>query len=295
MFLTDRIRLSGPESTDPEDFFSSSLGVIFPDDIMNQHGDKDSGVIYTSPRYGELELSLCDPEGDDSRKLFSHFLWNSGVQISVFLEDALDSENGEIEGLGKGVSWAVQGKRVLEVGAGTGLGGIVATLAGADEVVISDYPAPEVLKNIQKNVDKNIPEATRKAGQVCVQGHEWGVFSHERDGGWAEREKCRFDRIIVADCLWMPWQHGNLRKSIAWFLAEGGRAWVVGGFHTGRERMRGFFEAAELSQEGLEVERIWERNAAGTEREWAEDRGNEDITERKRWLVIAIVKRLGDP
>ena len=47
--LTDKIRLSGPETTDPEDYFGQSLGVIFPDDITNLHGDLDHAVIYLSP------------------------------------------------------------------------------------------------------------------------------------------------------------------------------------------------------------------------------------------------------
>ena len=55
--------------------------------------------------------------------------------------------------------------------------------------------------------------------------------------------------------------------------------------------MKGFYAAAALEAADLEIERIWERNADGKEREWAEDRGREDITERKRWLVIGILKR----
>jgi hypothetical protein len=47
--LTDKIRLSGPESNDLEDILSSPLAVIFPDDITNQHGDRDNRVIYLSP------------------------------------------------------------------------------------------------------------------------------------------------------------------------------------------------------------------------------------------------------
>jgi nicotinamide N-methyltransferase len=80
--LTDKIRLSGPESNDPEDILSSSLGVIFPDDITNQHGDRDNSVIYLSPSLGPLTLTLADPQGEDSRKLFSHFLWNAGLQLA---------------------------------------------------------------------------------------------------------------------------------------------------------------------------------------------------------------------
>ena len=119
--LTDKIRLSGPESNDPEDILSSSLGVIFPDDITNQHGDKDNSVIFLSPSFGTLTLTLADPQGEDSRKLFSHFLWNAGLQLAEFIEE------GDVQGR----DWSVQGERVLELGAGTGLAGIVAGLKGA--------------------------------------------------------------------------------------------------------------------------------------------------------------------
>ncbi len=93
---------------------------------------------------------------------------------------------------------------------------------------------------------------------------------------------------------WTAYQHGNLLKSIRWFLKEDGRAWVVAGFHTGREKMKGFYEEGALSKAGLEIERIWEKNAEGFDREWVTDRGFEDATERKRWLVIGILKRKDD-
>jgi len=57
--------------------------------------------------------------------------------------------------------------------------------------------------------------------------------------------------------------------------------------------MKGFYAAEAIEAVDLEIERIWERNADGKEREWVEDRGTEDITERKRWLVIGILKRRG--
>jgi nicotinamide N-methyltransferase len=276
--LTDKIRLTGPDLNEPEDILSSSLGVIFPDDITNQHGDRDNDVIYLSPGYGPLTLTLADPQGEDSRKLFSHFLWNAGVQLAEFIEE--------------NEAWSVRGESVLELGAGTGLAGIVAGLSGGKRVVISDYPAPEVLGNVKTNVMRNIDARRKDAqegdiGEVTVEGHEWGVlddtFSKTNEGG--------FGKILVADCLWMPWQHGNLLKSIGWFLSREGKAWVVAGFHTGREKMRGFYEEDALKEVGLEVERIWERNAEGLEREWVTDRGIEDVTERKRWLVVAILKK----
>ncbi|KFX91453.1 hypothetical protein V490_05897 [Pseudogymnoascus sp. VKM F-3557] len=280
--LTDKIRLSGPETTDPEDYFGQSLGVIFPDDITNQHGDVDHGVIYESPRFGEIKLELADPKGDDNRKLFSHFLWNSGLQLAEFIE-----EEGK---------WDVKGKRVLELGAGTGLSGLVAARAGAESVVITDYPAPEVVANIRKNVEVNLPEGMRigqdgKPATCRVEGHEWGKLL--ADDKFVQDHKASFDVILVADCLWMPWQHAALMESISWFLSPGGRAWVVSGFHTGRAKMRGFYDAALLAEHGMEVDSIVERDPEGIEREWVTDRGFEDVTERKRWLVISALRKRG--
>jgi nicotinamide N-methyltransferase len=184
----------------------------------------------------------------------------------------------------------VKNENVLELGAGTGLAGIVAALMGAREVVVSDYPAAEVLANIRANVERNVTPRRKMGegvGEVRVEGHEWGVL----EDTFSIQYKEKFGRILVADCLWMPWQHANLLKSIQWFLAGEGRAWIVAGFHTGREKMRGFYEEEKLREAGLEVERIWERNAEGTEREWVWDRGIEDVTERKRWLVVAVLRR----
>ncbi len=177
--LTDKIRLvpssavSGQApSEEPEDILSSSLAVIFPDDITNQHGDATSSVLYLSPAFGELELSLADPEGEVHRRLFGHFLWNAGLLLGEFIEEGRDE-------LGR--DWDVKGKKVLELGAGTGLAGIVAGLKCAERVVISDYPAPEVLKNIEANVSRNVEPVRKKfalsGGPVSVAGHEWGILS----------------------------------------------------------------------------------------------------------------------
>jgi len=209
------------------------------------------------------------------------------LQLAEFIEEAAEGEE-----------WDVRGQKVIELGAGTGLAGIVSCLAGAEEVIISDYPAPEVLANIRGNVERNvlargagkIKEGKGMVGKINVNGHEWGVLDDE----FSRENKGAFGRILVADCLWMPWQHENLRTSIGHFLLGGGRAWVMAGFHTGREKMRVFYEEDALKGAGLEVERIWERNADGQERDWKFDRGVEDVTERKRWLVIAVLKRIGD-
>ncbi|KAH8658763.1 hypothetical protein BGZ60DRAFT_472101 [Tricladium varicosporioides] len=279
--LTNKIHPTNPDANDPEDYFAASLGVIFPDDTMNQHGDPSTPVIYLSPSLGPLHLTLADPQADTSRNLFSHFLWNASVLLAEFIEE------------GPLPQWNTKDHSVLEFGAGTGLASIVACLKGARRVVVSDYPAPEVLENIKENVKRNVLErkespTKEELGDIAVEGHTWGVINDQ----FSLSNKGTFERILVADCLWMPYEHANLRASIAHFLSEDGKAWVIAGFHSGREKMRGFFDKGGLAEVGLEVEKIWERDVEGIEREWAEDRGREDPSARKRWLVVAVLKKI---
>lgn len=125
--------------------------------------------------------------------------------------------------------------------------------------------------------------------------HEWGVL----DTPWAVENKGRFTRIIAADCLWMRSQHENLVKTFLWFLPsdpDEGRVWIVAGFHTGRAIVAGFFET--VVQMGMVIERIYERdlNSGGEDgrevrREWTPVREGEGPENRKRWCVVAVLKR----
>lgn len=113
-------------------------------------------------------------------------------------------------------------------------------------------------------------------------------------------------------------QHENLVRSILWFLAppwgevhqnkkrgevegsgseDGGVAWVVAGFHTGRGIVASFFETAVAM--GLIVEDIWERDMnASSEigevtREWRPSRPTEGPENRVRWCVVAFLRKAG--
>jgi len=383
--LTDRITLFlSPAALEPEDYLSTSLGVIFPDDITNQHGDPSTPVIYTSPKFGKIFLTLADPVGEDNRRLFAQYLWNAGVYVAVALEDAFlassegnedDDDDDDIKDStepGRGIggencvtlppkrefesgnekgkvkretslekdAWNVCDETVLELGAGTGIAGIVAVKAGAREVVITDYPAEEVLLNLRGNVERNLGADERK--RCSVRGYEWGVVPGSKGSGetltsgakdrsegealegtaledqevvpeldkngsiqaeidqdaFPASHAQHFSRIIIADCLWMPSEHVNLHHSIAYFLSPDGYAMVVAGFHTGRAKMAAFFDVEALGAVGLVVESIVERDAVGREREWRSKdpgdggEGREDLSERKRWLVVAVLRKV---
>ena len=167
---------------------------------------------------------------------------------------------------------------------GTGIVGITSALAGGGEVVLSDYPSQKILADLKVNVDRNIPEALQAERKVAVQGHEWGVLTDD----FSKENAHRFTRILCADCLWMDGNHFGLTQSIEHFLSykEGARAWVIAGFHTGRAKLVCFFDIT--VQAGLEVEKIWERDADGNERYWEREREDK---ERNRWMVLAILKR----
>lgn len=192
----------------------------------------------------------------------------------------------------------VSGLRTIELGAGTALPSIMSALLGAKRVVVTDYPSPAVLKTLRENVAGAVrsgyaPPGRFAVDEVVVQAHAWG----ELEGPLAAENRHAFDRVVAADCLWMPGQHANLRRSIAWFLAEGeeARVWIVAGFHTGRQTLGAFFERDALAEVGLEVECMWERDCNGRDRDWVWDRGIEDISERKRWHAVSVLRRIRKP
>lgn len=194
----------------------------------------------------------------------------------------------------------------------------MSALAGAGEVVISDYPSPGILSTLETNCAKNIPsslsseESSASSNSVRVVGHEWGIIDDE----FSKANARRFTRILAADCLWMVGEHQNLVTSMLHFLSgdddgsnddhdhekknekkkkkkQAAQVWIVAGFHTGRATLASFFKVAHDA--GLEVKRIWERDVQGNEREWVKEpdqsRPKEDIASLKKWLVVAILGR----
>jgi nicotinamide N-methyltransferase len=110
MLLTDKVVLPdiSPSSDDPESYLYDSLGTIFPDDTWNQHGDPGSSVTYKSARFGDIKLHLADPQAEDGRKLFAHFVWNAGIWLAEALSSSEETEK----------EWDVQDETVIELGAG---------------------------------------------------------------------------------------------------------------------------------------------------------------------------------
>lgn len=109
--LTDKIHvyhISGPNIGHAnDDLLADPLSNFFRDEESNQHGTEDSNVIYRSDSFGDITLSLANPQDERSRELFAHYLWNA----EVFLAEQISTTDVKSQ-------WSVRGERVLELGAG---------------------------------------------------------------------------------------------------------------------------------------------------------------------------------
>ena len=124
--LSSLVTVIPPDRADePEDIFASAPGFLFTDDLTNSHGAPESTIQYNNKRFGKIELQTADPEGEQERTLFSNYLWNAGLKLGELISNAEQQEDSR---------WNVEGERVIELGAGVGLGGIISTLAGAQQV-----------------------------------------------------------------------------------------------------------------------------------------------------------------
>ena len=116
MMLASLIEVPETIHPSPEDVLSSCVGLLYPNETRNLHGDAGSSVIYKSRKFGNIELRLSDPQSESGRKLFAHYLWNSGVLLAELISRVI--EPGSTSSLSGGVDWSVEGEDVLELGAG---------------------------------------------------------------------------------------------------------------------------------------------------------------------------------
>ncbi|XP_005422732.1 protein-lysine methyltransferase METTL21E-like [Geospiza fortis] len=84
-------------------------------------------------------------------------------------------------------------KNVIEIGAGTGLVSIVASLLGA---FVTATDLPELLGNLQYNILQNTKQKCKH--QPCVKELSWGIDLEKN----FPRSSCHFDYIMAADVVY---------------------------------------------------------------------------------------------
>ncbi|XP_043694744.1 protein N-lysine methyltransferase METTL21A isoform X2 [Telopea speciosissima] len=115
----------------------------------------------------KLELETCghrlmisqSPSSMSTPGVTGAVMWDSGIILGKFLEHAVDS--GRL---------VLQGKKVVELGAGCGLVGCVAAFLGA-EVFLTDLP--DRLRLLKKNIETNVIESGVR-GSATVRELIWG-------------------------------------------------------------------------------------------------------------------------
>ncbi|KFA74468.1 hypothetical protein S40288_06431 [Stachybotrys chartarum IBT 40288] len=178
----------------------------------------------------------------------AHHLWNGAKIISDYLEN--DPSR-------------VKGKTVLELGAAAGLPSLVAGILGARKVVMTDFPDPDLVSNMQKNIDE-CDETVEPRGHIAATidalGFVWGADPEPLLARLPAAED-RFDVLILADLLFRHAEHGALVKTIKETLKRS-RSAVACVFFTSYRPWKQdldmkFFDVARDA--GLEVEQVDER------------------------------------
>ncbi|KLO18922.1 nicotinamide N-methyltransferase [Schizopora paradoxa] len=156
--------------------------------IVTYTREKES-TSSTAHDWSKLDLQLVG-----FHPLWGQHLWNAAIAFASYLDR---NEGVYVD------------KNVLELGAGGGLPGIVASLNGARRVVLTDYPDKPLLDNLSHNIEKNVPEPLRS--RVSVQGYIWGKSVDPLlPSPSGENEDVHFDLIIMSDLIFNHSQHGAL-------------------------------------------------------------------------------------
>ncbi|XP_051869670.1 EEF1A lysine methyltransferase 3-like [Pristis pectinata] len=122
-------------------------------DGTSKEGVSDSTIIFEN-KYEFCGYNLKIARFINANLGFSAYVWEAGVALCRYFE----KQNASFTG-----------KRVIELGSGTGIVGILTTLLGG-EVTMTDKP--NILKQIENNVSINIPSACRH--RVKVRALTWG-------------------------------------------------------------------------------------------------------------------------
>ncbi|CDO56561.1 hypothetical protein DV495_002306 [Geotrichum candidum] len=171
--------------------------------------------------------------------LWGHLLWNAGKATT----DYIDKHRAEL----------VTGKTVLELGAGAGLPSIVSSLS-ASKVVVTDYPDPDLLQNLEKNrVASGIDPAI--SDRIAVEGYIWGESIADLTKHLPNNEE-KFDFVILSDLVFNHTEHHKLLKTSKMAVKpETGRILVVFSPHRPKlfHKDLEFFDIATSDEYGFEI------------------------------------------
>ena len=128
-----------------------------------------------------------------------HHLWNAGRTVADYIEER--------------ASQLIEGKTILELGAGAGLPSLICAIKGASTVVVTDYPDADLITNLAFNIDhcKLFPTE----GIIHAKGFIWGA-APDQIMAYLPRDQSAggYDVLILADLLFNHSEHSKLLDSV---------------------------------------------------------------------------------
>lgn len=213
--------------------------------------------------------------GAEVPNIFAHRQWHAGMLLSDLIY---------------GGQLCVSDAIVLELGAGTGLPGVVAARFGAARFVLStDYDGEPLISTLTANIRAACPVADFP--NVRVAGHTWG---HSIDDIAelipARLESTHFDVVLLADCIWDGLSHAALLQSIAKLLSQHQRArvYMAAGLHTGRSTIVSFLRRAHKL--GLQVAPLDLEGAMSCDGGRGADLADEEVRQAQ-WPTLSAEER----
>ncbi|CCM02536.1 uncharacterized protein FIBRA_04638 [Fibroporia radiculosa] len=287
--------------TDPEDLLSESLQTLYD---YSPVAYSSAGSSFTYTYYGPL---LLHPPSSDIRpgpptdrsltiilktpdtqpanwSLHASSVWMASIFVADHLQDLF---------LDRRIRAARDDRRtlrVLELGAGAGLPGILIAKCYDDiEVISSDYPDESLIEALEDNIVQN-----RVSDRCRAVPYAWGtdpapLLTTPKIPD--SRQSHEFDVIIAADTLWNPDLHSIFLKTLCMTLRKSlnARIYLVAGLHTGRYAIQAFLR--DIVDAGLKIEELLEKEANGSDqRDWCAERAGETEQDRRRWVIWVVLR-----
>ena len=261
---------------DPEDILGTSLETLYNYKPIT-YSSTDSVFTHTvhhdSPSVGVITITLRTPDTHPSNwALHASSIWAASLYVAKHLPDIFLHERGQT--------------RLLELGAGAGLPGIViAKTFKTVLVTLSDYPDDNLIDTISENIRRN--DVTDRCRVIpYAWGSDISTIINETTMSTSD-DITGFDVIIAADTIWNPELHDLFIATLGMALRKtpDARVHLISGLHTGRYTIDAFLCA--VGNSGLCVESAVEREVDGElRRKWDVGRADdEDEQERRRWVV----------
>ncbi len=244
-----------------------------PDDLLAEPAAAEG--IEQDAAEGGASVTVTVPPAS-IHNVFAHRQWRAGMLLADLIHT---SHAGSARARRRRPLVDLQGRRILELGCGTALPGIVAAHSLAHDnrpsvVVVSDYDEEQLMARLRRNVKSNLlpsPPASDGGNDapapvpIKVAGHIWGqdvsdlldllpsatsprhhASSSALPTPTSPPAPAAFDLILLADCLWDALSHPLLLRTLSRTLARTpeARVHVVSGLHTGRETLVAFIRRA---------------------------------------------------